>query len=227
MNEVVAFLRAYYFILIYGLTLIISMFYYRKYFDTVLKYFPMVIAYTFFNELLGVLIRDFEQFQLVSEKQYAARNALIYNIYNLIFFPYFFYVYYYKIISKQKKRIIKVGIVLFAITSLVNTFLNDFNNHPQLYSYLAGVLVLILSIILYLLDLKKHDISIPKKYNLLVWVSYGLLFFNIYYFPVKLIRNINFDFYSTYLNRSHLFMIVLMYVLFCIGFIKSKRRAFR
>ncbi|MEM6540217.1 MAG: hypothetical protein AAF634_03605, partial [Bacteroidota bacterium] len=66
-----------------------SVFHYRKYFDTVLRYFPLIIAYTFFNELLGNVIRYNENFAFRTES--TDSNQIIYNIYIIIFFLFFFF----------------------------------------------------------------------------------------------------------------------------------------
>jgi len=54
LQEFIEFIKEDYFLIVYGITWFFSVINYKKYFDTVLKYFPILIAYTFLNELFGL-----------------------------------------------------------------------------------------------------------------------------------------------------------------------------
>lgn len=227
MNQVVLdFLSRYYFVFIYGITWFISVYGFKKYFDTTLKYFPIIIAYTFFTELLGSLIAYNEDFQLVFGYDKANHRYIIYNIYHLLFFVFFFYVYWKAITEKNQKIIIKYGAFFFILLNLINLVFQNPLIEALVYAYLFGVVLLIFCTIVYFKkSFSENSIGI-LKYSLLFWISLGLLVFHIVYLPIKIIR----EFYSyLYINfrQLHLVMIIVMYVLFSIGFVVSKRRAFR
>jgi hypothetical protein len=227
MNPVILdFIGRYYFVVVYGITWFISVYAFKKYFDTSLKYFPIIIAYTFFTELLGSLIAYNEDFQLVFGYDKANHRYIIYNIYHLLFFIFFFYVYWKAITEKKTKMIIKYGAYLFVFTNFINLFFQNPLTEPLVYAYLLGVILLIYCLIMYFKNSFKENSIRILIYSLLFWVSLGLFAFHIIYFPIKIIR----EFYSQmYLNfrQLHLIMIVTMYVIFSIGFLVSRRRAFR
>ncbi len=238
MNEAIDFIRDYHFIdfirnhhfmVIYGITLILSIVSYRKYFDTTLKYFPIILAYTFFNELLGVLIRDSQQFQIIFIDQYRYHNIIIYNIYYVVFFLYFTYVYVNSLNNRKHQKIIKIGGLVYFASCVANALVQDFIIYPQLYAFLCGSILLIVCLSLYFIKLRRenHFQYLPNKFNLLFWVSLGLIVFYGFYTPVKALRSIDYHTYLTYFRTPHLLMIAIMHIFFCIGFVKSKRRAFR
>jgi len=79
--------------IIYVDTLFISLTTYEKYYNTALKYFPIIIAYTFFNEELGYLVRTYDEISFFQNIKYSNFNDVIYNIYAIIFFCFFYFVY--------------------------------------------------------------------------------------------------------------------------------------
>jgi hypothetical protein len=225
---IIDFISTNYFVVVYGITWLISVFMYRKYFDTVLKYFPIIISYTFFSELLGSLVINYEDIQLIfGYDNHTFYNNLIYNIYHLSFFLFFFYVYRKSLLNASKKRIIKYGTYLFIIINLINLIIQNVLIESLVYAYLFGTILLIYCTLNYFKDVFKDNNLHILKYSLLFWVSLGLFVFHITYLPLKIFKE--FYLYELYvpLRQFHLSVIVLMYVLFSIGFVISKRRAFR
>lgn len=224
-QEFIEFIQNHYFLVIYGITWIFSAIYYKKYFDTYLKYFPILIAYTFFNELLGTLI-SLDEFALFSK--FSTANALIYNIYSIVFFPYFFFIYW-KINSNRKYKAWIKYLSTIAITAII---INSFFFNPLIKALYFAIafcsIVLVLCIIFYELDKKTKTTSYPEKYNLLRWISGGLFLFYSIFPIIFLIRFFNLDYWIDYnLGTIQKILIVLKYLLFCIGFHLSKRPAFR
>lgn len=120
--EIKEFLLGNYFILFYALGLIFSITTYKKYFDSVLKYLPILIAYTLTTETLGLIIRENNEIRLVLADEYAHYNILIFNIFDIIFFLYFFYVFRSVILNVRFRNWITYSALLFIIISLVNPF---------------------------------------------------------------------------------------------------------
>lgn len=227
-QEWIDFFKENYFVAVYGITLIVSVFTYRKYFDTELKYFPILIAYTFFNELLGYFIRYTDGFSFFSEEKYLKANDLIYNLYYIIFFGFFFLVYWKLTKSKRHKKWILSISLLALLTYIVNAFFQN----PILYSlYVAHSFsswLLLSSILIYFFEYNPEIDWRLKSHNLMFWVSLGLgMFFLI--FPIMyLIGFHNYELWQKLHLRTVLrILIVLMYSLFIIGFLWSRRRAFR
>lgn len=225
-QELIDFGKEHFYIVIYFVALVIAILNYRKYFDTELKYFPALIAYTFFNELLGFFVRYSERFAFFEDITFA--NDFIYNIYDLFYYGFFFWVFW-RLTSIPK---LKKGIKFFAIAFLCAYILSVFFQDPFLISlYYAASLasfLLALAIIFYWVSRKAQWNWHVERYNLMFWVSLGLFIFHIT-FPIL--------FLTIYLNKVIAiafefqlilrFFIVIMYTCFCFGFITCRRRAFR
>jgi len=215
-----------YFILVYFLTLVVAILYYRKYFDTKLKYFPLLIAYTIFNEFLGYFIRYTDGFAFFSEKKYLNSNDIIYNIWSIVFFGYFYFIYMI-LINKYRKLII-----FFSIVSLLSLLINCFFTNPFIDTLYYGIslssLLLFTCTILYILNLKPDLKWSIQKHNLMFWVTIGLCIFYLIFPIIYIIGFSNYELWQKFKLRMILkILIVLMYSLFSIGFIIGKRKAFR
>lgn len=221
-------LKENYFLLSYGIALCIGIATYRKYYDTILKYLPILIAYTFLNELLGYLIRYYPNFSFFQDYIKTSQNDIIYNLYDLVYFGYFYYVYW-KLNTRLK---IKKWIQIAAFTALFSYIISIFFQNPleiSLYyatSYSSWILVF--CILLYFYDIYLNKEKFIQPGNLMHWVSLGLLiFYNV--FPIIfLIGYLDYNIWSNYnLSTVLRILIVIMYSIFTIGFIKARKREFR
>ncbi|MCG2461826.1 hypothetical protein K8352_13790 [Flavobacteriaceae bacterium F89] len=212
---------------LYGATFLISLWKYSKYYDTSLKFLPVLLLYTFLNELLGEIVADSTIYSLSFQDMYSNYNIVIYNIYNVVFFLYFYYIFWSYLEKKIHRKSIAIGSVVFMVTSLVNPFLQNLVIEPQLYSYVVGAVLLICCIILYFIEILGSSKILYVKEDLLFWISIGLLLFYVGYIPIKLTRYFfaieNVDVYMN-LRRVHLILIVIMYGCFITGFLWMKRR---
>lgn len=210
-------------LILYGVALALSIFRYRKYFDTILKYFPILIGYTLLTEILGMLILRNEEFVIVFSEGDGYLNALIYNLFDLCFYSYFFFVYSRILPEAKHKKWIKTGVLSFLVISLINPFFQNFRLSPQIYAIVVGSFFLVSSALIYL---KQLNYSKSNHYkNLLFWISLGLLVFYPFY-PIIFIIVIYFDdsiYHSLHINEIHQTLLCLMYICFIIGFLKMRR----
>lgn len=227
LQEFINFFEENYFVAVYGVTLIISIITYKKYFDTELKYFPILIAYTFFNELLGYFVRFTDDFSFFSKKEYSNANDLIYNIYEIVFYGFFFFIYWK--LAKSRKH--EKWILTLSIISLMGYTINSiFQNPIYTLLYWASAIsswMLFICTIFYLVQLQKKQERKLQTYNLMLWISISIAIFY-FFFPVLSIIGLkSFELWQQLHLRTVLrILIVVMYVLFSIGFIVSKKRAF-
>ena len=223
-NTIFQFLSEYCFMLIYGIALATSLMKYHLYYNTLLKYLPIFIAYTLLTEMMGLLVLEVNEIQIIYIEGYANLNSLIFNIYELIFFGYFLFIYW-NVLYKKKKSIVKYGAILYFLITLINAYLENFIIWPQLYASLTGSIILIISIILYL---KQCVLQTKRKSGLLIWISVGLLIFNFFYQPIMFFGMYNYDVYQAWsLRQVHHVIIVLMYLCFITGLLGLKRRITR
>ena len=212
------FLKENYFFILYVLTLVITLLRYNLYYNrSVLKYFPIVIAYTLLSEILGYFIRDFEGFQIVYDDKYQYANYIIFNIYDVVIFLYFYVLYWKNIKNKKSRDIIKYGGILYILATLINPFFQNALIFPQFYASTMGSIVLIIAIFLYYREIEGQK---EKHRNLLIWISYGLLVFNLFFPMISLLGRYDYAVYEKLnLRQFHYLIIVLMYGCFILGFV--------
>lgn len=226
-QEFIKFLAENYFIPIYFLALTVSIIYYRSYFDTPLKYFPAIIAYTFFNELLGCLLRNYSDFSFFNDLKYSSYNDIIYNIFSIIYFG-FFYRVFWKLVSnkKYKKWIFNISMTVMAVY-LLSCFWQNPTNTNLFYAHALGSWALLFCIGLYFLEKKQNKEKIIQPSNLVFWISLGLIVFYSLFPILFLIGYLDVDTWEKYELRAVLrVLIVIMYTLIITGFIKGRRRFF-
>ncbi len=223
-QEFVEVLSNYFLLPFYLIALIIAVRYYKKYFDTALRYFPVLIAYTFFNELLGHLIRYSDDFAFLPDKTFA--NDIIYNIYDLFYYGFYFFVFW-SLAKKPKHRLV-IKIIAFSILGIyiINSF---FQNPMQISLYYARSLTsvtLAICAVLYWFSKEEWNWG-TEKYNLMFWVSLGLFIFHIIFPFLFLTGYLRSEIWYKYNFQTILrISVVIMYCFFCTGFIISRRRAF-
>ena len=225
-QELIDFSKEHFNILIYLIALVTAILTYRKYFDTVLKYLPALIAYTFFNELLGYFIRYSENFAFFEDITFA--NDIIYNIYDLFYYGFFFWVFWKLAPTLTYRKIVKILGILVLVIFILNSFVQDPFLISLYYSTSIASFILAFVILGFWVNRKDEFKWSWDKHNLLFWICLGLFIFHLI-FPIL--------FLTIYLNREiaikyefHMilrYLIVVMYSLFCLGFIISRRRAFR
>ena len=212
---------------LYAVALLMALIRYPKYYSSPLKYFPVLLMYTFLTELLGYFTKNYEVFHISIFTTIVNHNVIIYNIYNLIFFTYFFYVYWIYIENKKFKNIIFYCGLFFLVISFVNLFFQNFKLESQIFSYLAGAIIILTCIILFFWEHRKGSKRLDYSFTGIKWISIGLLIFYIGYAPIKASRFYNhLNQLNEYVHfrRMHLTLIIIMYLCFIIGFLRMKRK---
>jgi len=212
------------FIIFYGITLLVSLYRYPKYFDTKLKYLPIIFLYTFLNEILGYLIFTNLNFSLFEDSTYSKYNIVIYNLYNIVFYLYFTYIFMYYIKEVKIKKLIKLGMIFFLIIATINPYFQSFFHSTQIGTYVFGAMVLLACIYIYLKQIFKNNKNDWGR-NLLFWLALGLLIFYIGYLPIKMSRqylNIPESIEKSIIHPLHISLIIICYSCFITGFLRMK-----
>ena len=180
------------------------------------------------NELLGYFLLYYPSFRVFLDFEDSQTNHIIYNIYDLIFFPFFYYIYYSLTSNLKYKKLIIIGTVIVVLSYIINSYFQNPMNYGLYYAYAIASLNLIFCIILYLLNKHSQNQNIFQPYNLMYWVSLGLFILHVfspvllligYYYP-NIWHAFNFQIF-------HHLLIISMNILFIIGFIISRKRAFQ
>ncbi|MDT7827714.1 hypothetical protein RQM65_03415 [Pricia sp. S334] len=207
---------------IYAIVLVVSLWRYPKYYDTPLRFLPILFLYTFLNELLGYLITIDEDIALVFSD--LTDNSVIYNVYSIISYLYYLYIFWSCSKNQAFRNNVLYGSLIFLISCVVNVFVQSFSSGPQTLSYLVGGCILLYCTLSYLRSFFVLPQEFQLKQNLLFWFSLGLSIFYIGYLPIKILRFFSNEFVvSTTVRNIHLSLIILMYTLFIVGFIKMRR----
>ncbi|MEX0314703.1 MAG: hypothetical protein AB3N18_11040 [Allomuricauda sp.] len=227
-QEFLNYLQDSYFTPLYLLTWVVAVSTYKRYYDTILKYFPVFIIYTFFTELLGYLVKHTNEFQFFSDSRYAWHNIIIYNIYSVASFTFFYYVYWKILKDENHKKKAKYAAITALFGYLISLFFQNPFHKGLYWADLLASIVLLYMITLYFIEKRKENNYYGMKHNLLFWVSLGLIIFHIF-FPFIFIAAYDFPifYYEYHLHEFLKVLIVIMYLLFIIGFLMGKRKAFR
>jgi hypothetical protein len=205
-----------YFITLSFLVILASLYRYSKYFDSKLKYFPILLMYIFLTELLGLIIKFDPEKNPFFTNLYSKYNFLIYNIYDILFFGYFFYLYWHYCNSK---KIIFIGSLIYIFSFIINLSFTNIIIYPLIFSYTIGGIILIISASMHLKENIKK--SLLKK-NILFWISLGLIIFHIGFIPINILYTLKSNELNFFLYKIHLALVVLMYSCFVYGFIQMK-----
>lgn len=228
MEELYKFLAQQYYIPLYFIVWLVAVFKYRSYFDTPLKYFPVYLMYTFLTELLGYFIKYHEEFQFFSDERYNWHNVIIYNIYSVITFLFFYYIYWRVLKIAKHKKWVKYGTIIAMLSYVVSLFFQDPLHMNLYYADLLASTILLVLIGLYFKEKKDEGPLQPMKYNLMFWTSLGLVVFHLIFPYLFVIGYEAPKIWAKYQLRQVLQVLILfMYGTFMLGFIVSKRKAFR
>lgn len=212
---------------LYAITLLIAIIKYPKYYNSPLKFFPVLLMYTFLTETLGYITKNYEEYEISIYTAFVHHNVIIYNIYNLVFFSYFLYVYWSSINNPKYRNHIMYGSILFCAAALINPFFQSFKLQPQLFTYTCGGLLIIYCTVLFFLENRNKGTSTDYKHTALKWMGTGLLVFFIGYLPIRAARYYNYiynlDEYI-HLRRIHLTLICILYLCFIIGLLRMRRK---
>lgn len=216
---------------LYALTILVALWRYPKYFNTGLKYFPIMVIYTFLTELLAGVVSNYPHlFSLSFHELHEHYNIFIYNIYDIIYFLYFIHLFW-AFCQKEltKKWILGLGIA-YLVSVIINMLFQNILNDPQLYSYTFGSIALVIAIIFFMTEIKWNPSKdVPYK-NIIFWLGLGLIIFHIGYTLIRSYIHLNGPTnpeYYIWLRRLHLSLIVVMYSCFIVGFIKMKKNLHR
>ncbi len=215
------------FLFVYASLVAAALIRYSRYYDTPLRFFPVLLMYTLLTEILGFLVRDDQEWSLVLREFYLNNNWLIYNIYAIVFFLYFCYVYHCYIRSDRARQWIRIGTGAYVAVSLINAFLQDFVTESQVYSYVLGGLMMVAFSGYYLYQvLRTREQTRMVHYNLLFWVSLGIAIFYAGYTPIKYIRFRIADYQVSpidWIPSAHLVLTYILYGCFLTGFLLMRR----
>jgi len=195
-------------------TIFIGIYHYKKYKNTFLKYFLWFLCYGFFTEMVGFVVSD------ISKKQ----NFIVFNIYALIQFLFFLWLFYKYYKTPVYKTLIKFMWGVILLFFIINTlFFQDIYVTYQSYFFLIGGVFLLISVILFFIEILNSEAILKIKHLPIFWVAVGIMLFQLGFIPVFLAtKYIN---YSNGLTYGYILLILNFITSLCysLGFIWSKK----
>lgn len=204
---------------LYASVFVISLIKFPLYRHTTLKLLPIILFLTMITEYLGYYLKD-----VVYD---IPLNKFIYNLYYLIHFSFFFYIFMRMIENDRFKKNIKIGLVIFWLFFLSDLVFAGIFQSSFARTYIAGAAILIFCIILYYISILQSSLVLVIKNDLLFWVSVGLFLFYIGYIPIKIIKTWFYkpDSFFEFLLVIQFSLIIVMYLFFLTGFLWMKKRS--
>ncbi len=194
------------------ITAIIGAIYYYKYKNSSLKWFLFLLFYIAFNDFLGLFMRVYLGIK---------HNAILYNIMYIINFTILYYVYKTHIKNNTSKKVITYFLYLYLLSVIINGFYVNYLMKAQSIPFIIGSLFLIISIIIYFVEILNSEEILFIKKNLLFYISVGLLLYYTSSIPFRIVQ----DYYTTNFNILYgikFCFVIIMNLFFIYGFIWSK-----
>src|SRR5690606_26112999 len=158
---------------------------------------------------------------------YKIGNVWLYNILLLIQINFFGYIFY-RYIEGINKKITLGLIIIFNLIYFGNYVLgiNDFFTEPAPYSYVTGVILLIIILIMMFNHMLKIENYLGLTQNFLFWLCFSLIFFHATSLPLFSItrRSDVFGDFKTGALRLLFFSIIFSHLILIFGFIWSKKK---
>jgi len=197
------------------ITFIIGLFNYKHYKDTPLKYFIYFLAYGIATEIFG---------RFFFYKFFKFANYIVYNVYALVQFIFFLWLFYKYFKTKKYKNLTVFFLITILLFFALNTiFFQNIFETLQSYFYLLGGIFLIISTILFFIELLNSDAILNIKHLLIFWVGVGIFLFQLGFIPVFITKSI--------INISHgltySYILLILNIISCtcysLGFLWSKK----
>ena len=215
----------------YALELLVLLFGIRflKKKDNPTKTNKYLVYFLFFNLMIEIVgayspiayFSDYKYFGFIENTNYV-RNYWLYNSFFILNFS--FYSYYFRsFLNIKAKNTLSVLILLFIISSFISFIYSDvFFKEYSIFITITGSLLVLLSIVLFYFELLKTDRIINLKEYLPIYISIGVLIYNLCTTPL--------DIFSKYFNTGNYLYVninsavlfvanIILYSTFITGFI--------
>lgn len=199
------------------------------------RYFVYYLWALTINEIIGLYtsiayFSEYKYFSFVEGTPFSA-NYWLYNITTLIYFC-FLILYFRSLITIGFwRKLLKIALYPFVLIAVLDFIINEtYFNENSKFVFFTGVLLLVISILVYYFELLKTDKIFSLKYNLSFYFSTGLLLFYVSIAPLLILSNYYVSANEEFVEIRKLIIIygnIFLYSLISIGFlICSKKNRF-
>ncbi len=149
-------------------------------------------------------------------------NLWLYNFFTVVEFCFYLWIISLIITNSRVKKIIRIGLVIYAIASTINIIFIQQMRAFHTGSYAIGCLLVVAICVYYFYELFKLPKSIKLKNNPAFWICSGLLFFYCCGFPLYGMSNFLSGISKLIIRNFFSIIIILnifLYSLFTIAFL--------
>ncbi len=193
---------------------IIATIFYYKYKNSHLKYLVFIIWYSTLNEYFGLFYTNYIN----------PNNSVVFNIHQIIEFSFYLILYKNIISSKTNKLIINCFIILYYLSVFANCFIESFLYNYFSNNFIIGAFFIVVSIVMYLIEILNSEKIIYINKSLLFWVSVANL---IYYVPSVPFQVVTKYYVNSptipYIYLINYLLSFIVFIILTIGFVWSNK----
>ncbi|WP_459209871.1 hypothetical protein [Aquimarina rhabdastrellae] len=198
--------------------------------DKLSRYFVYFLWLTFFIELFGTipsLIYYFDLFPYL-KGTFLQRNHWLFNIFFIFNFSFYLYYFIRNYSSQIFKRIMKVILIIYVFTSILNLILTDiYFTAVSSYTYILGTILIFIGAIIYLFETIQSDKVLAFYRTLPFYIAVGSMIFHLVVTPLFIYgQYYNVDKSPDFVTVRKIILnsaIMILYILYSIGFIVCAR----
>lgn len=192
---------------------VLALIFYYKYKGTFLRYFVILIWYSIANEFLAKYYSE----------NINKNNHILFNIYRVVEFSFYFFLYRNIIETKLYKKIITIFSIIYYVSVLINCFFQDFRYQYFSNTYFIGALFIIISIVFYFSEILNSEKIISFTKTFIFWISIAVFLLYITSIPFKVMTNFYQDLpVIPYIYIANYAVVFIFCLLISVGLIWSK-----
>jgi hypothetical protein len=190
----------------------IALLFFNKYNKSSERFFLYFLWFTLLIEVSGIAWR------YLSVKS----NFWIYNIFTLLAFNFYFFWYHQIISNRLLRKVVVLFVLIFSIVTFYNFITEPWGGYHKI-TFIVGAFFTVFSAIFHFYELLNNDEIIDVKHKLSFWISTGLLLFYVGMIPFMIFSD-TFDSYHNYRNIILIFLNLILYTCYSLGFIWVKEK---
>ncbi len=193
---------------------IIASIYYYKYKNSYLKNIVYLIWYATFNECIGLLYTNY-----INEN-----NSIVYNVYQIVEFSFYLFLYKNIIYNKTSKILIKSFITIYYTSIIINCSFENFLWTYFSNNFIFGALLIVIAIVMYLIEILNSEKIIYINKSLLFWISVANLIYYVPSIPFKVVTKYYLNSPTIpYIYLINYLLIFIVFIILTIAFIWSNK----
>lgn len=198
------------------LSAIVALVYYKKYKDSILKYFLYYLWIVVLVEYAAYILREW--FDVVN-------NAYLFNLFFFLSFLFFSFLYHQIIQNKKRKLVVKLCVSFYVVIFIVSGFYENYITDFQSIPFIIASCLFLIFMALYLTELLNSKKVLYIRNNLFFWINLGLLIFYVGSIPFR----IAIQYYANiggfpFLFAINYILIIILNMCYIIGFVWSDKK---